>query len=191
MSTKQFTKHAQRMFNKNPNVLKCTQSKIIFTDEFVEKVVAAIKAGEDPYKVFTDNGLSLRILGKTRVAGAIGLWRSKYELEGLPRRQVVREPKKPVETTKERHERQMMAAVAYCDDLINNPSKMGIDSTADIDIIRINAIKKTFESDLPVIVKNLCAHYGYSYQEYYQYWCDVTPKQDSFVNILNPHRKRK
>ena len=189
MATKKFTKNAQRVFNKNPNVLKCTQSKITFTDEFVEKVIAAIKAGEDPYKVFTDNGISLRILGKTRAAGAIGLWRSKYGLEGLPRRQVARGEKKHIETTQERHEREMNAAIAYCDDLINNPSKMDLDPSTDADVIKFNAIKKTYESDLPVIVKNLCTHYGYDYQEYYQYWKSINPKQSSFVNILNPHRK--
>lgn len=190
MATKKFTKNAQRVFNKNPNVLKCTQSKITFTDEFVEKVIAAIKAGEDPYKVFTDNGISLRILGKTRAAGAIGLWRSKYGLEGLPRRQVARGEKKHIETTQERHEREMNAAIAYCDDLINNPSKMDLDPSTDADVIKFNAIKKTYESDLPVIVKNLCTHYGYDYQEYYQYWKSINPKQSSFVNILNPHRKK-
>lgn len=191
MATKEFTKNAQKNFRRNPNVLKCTTSKIVFTDEFIEKVVAAIKAGEDPYKVFTDNGLSLRILGKTRVAGCIGLWRSKYGLEGLPRRKPVpKAPKKHVETTQERHEREMNAAVAYCDDLIAHPEKMGLELNADPNIIRFNAIKKTYESDLHVVVKNLCAHYGYSYQDYYVFLCSLKPKDKNFINILNPHRKK-
>lgn len=104
MATKKFTKHAQRVLNHNPNVVKCTESKISFTEEFALKVVDALKAGEDPYKVFEDNGMSLRILGKSRVNGIIGLWKSKYELEDLPRRRVVKEPAAHVETAKEKTE---------------------------------------------------------------------------------------
>lgn len=191
MATKQFTKHAMREFNKNPNVLKCTPSKIIFTDEFIDKVMDAVKAGEDPYQVFTDNGLSLRILGKTRVAGAIGLWKSKYGLEGLPRRKTKTVEKKVKETTAERRAREEQEAIAYCDELISDPSKLGLASDSDINTIRFEAIKKTYESEKKVIVKNLCTHYGYSYQEYYNYWNKQNPSTDTFVNILNPHRKNK
>ena len=86
MSSKTFTKHAQRVLNKNPNVVKCSTAKIIFTEDFALKVCEALKAGEDPYKIFTDNGISIRVLGKSRVNGIIGLWKSKYNLENLPRR---------------------------------------------------------------------------------------------------------
>ena len=47
MATKKFTKNAQRVFNKNPYVLKCTQSKITFTDEFIEKVKDLINDGTE------------------------------------------------------------------------------------------------------------------------------------------------
>ncbi len=191
MATKQFTKHAMREFNKNPNVLKCTPSKIVFTDEFVDKVMDAVKAGEDPYQVFTDNGLSLRILGRTRVAGAIGLWKSKYGLEGLPRRKAKPVEKKAKETNAERRAREEEAAIAYCDELIADPAKLDLPADADIDTIRFGAIKKTYESEHKVIVKNLCAHYGYVYQDYYTYWNKQNPREETFVNILNPHRKNK
>ena len=100
MSSKPFTKHAQRVLNKNPNVVKCTVAKIVFKEEFALKVCDALKNGEDPYKVFTDNGLSLRVLGKSRVNGVIGLWKSKYNLENLPRRKPPVKPKPHVETAK-------------------------------------------------------------------------------------------
>ena len=73
MANKKFTKHAQRVLNHNPNVVKCTEGKIVFTDEFVQKVVEALKAGEDPYQVFEDNGISVRVLGKSRVSGETSL----------------------------------------------------------------------------------------------------------------------
>ena len=102
MANKKFTKHAQRVLNHNPNVVKCTEGKIIFTEEFIQKVVEALKAGNDPYQVFEDNGISVRVLGKSRVSGAIGLWKSRYELENLPRRKPAAKEKKPVETAAER-----------------------------------------------------------------------------------------
>ena len=86
MATKKFTKHAQRVFNRNPNVVRCTESKIIFTDEFAQRVLDELRNGADPFQVFTDNGFSVRILGKSRIIGAIGLWKSRFEVEDLPRR---------------------------------------------------------------------------------------------------------
>ena len=58
------------------------------------------------------------------------------------------------------------------------------------DTIRFAAIKKVFDSDQPVVVKDLCAHYGYPYSKYYGYLTSLRPNEDTFVNILNPHRKR-
>jgi hypothetical protein len=191
MASKQFTKHAQRVFNHNPNVVKCTPSKIIFTEEFALKVCEALKKGEDPYPIFTANGLSIRILGKPRIAGAIGLWRSKYGLEGLPRRKPAPKPKKVVETAKERRDRNLKAAIALCDTYIADPSKLGLAPETDTDTVHFAAIRKVYEeSKTPVIVKDLCAHYNYSYSKYYAYLQEQKPKQDEFVNILNPHRKK-
>ena len=115
MANKKFTKHAQRVLNHNPNVVKCTEGKIIFTEEFIQKVVEALKAGNDPYQVFEDNGISVRVLGKSRVSGAIGLWKSRYELENLPRRKPAVKEKKPVETAAERRAKNLANAISYCD----------------------------------------------------------------------------
>lgn len=191
MSSKPFTKHAQRVLNKNPNVEKCTTAKIVFKEEFAQKVCDALKNGEDPYQVFTDNGLSLRVLGKSRVNGVIGLWRSKYGLEGLPRRKPVEKPKPHVETAKERKERNLREAVALCDAYIADPvNALGLSADTDPDTIRFAAIKKVYDSDQPVIVKDLCLHYGYPYSKYYGYLNSLKPDEDTFVNILNPHRKK-
>lgn len=190
MSSKPFTKHAQRILNKNPNVEKCTTAKVIFKEEFALKVCDALKKGEDPFQVFTDNGLSVRVLGKSRINGVIGLWKSKYSLEDLPRRKVVRKSKAPVETAKERKERILKEAVERCDSYIARPEELGLSPDTDIDIIRFTAIKKVYESKSGVILKDLCLHYGYPYAKYYTYIKTLTPDEDTFVNILNPHRKR-
>ena len=33
MATKKFTKHAQRVLSRNPNVVRCTEGKITFTED--------------------------------------------------------------------------------------------------------------------------------------------------------------
>lgn len=189
MATKKFTKHAQRVLNHNPNVVKCTEAKIIFTDAFAQKVCEALKAGEDPYKVFTDNGFSIRILGKSRINGAIGLWKSKYGLENLPRRKPEPKPKKEVETAAERRAKNLDAAIEECDKLIADPASIPAPEGADDDTVHFAAIKKVYDTKKGVIVKDLCAHYGYPYSKYYGYLQSLKPK-DEYVNLLNPHHKK-
>lgn len=192
MANKQFTQHAQKQLNKNPYVVKCTKSKIIFTEEFALKVVEAIKNGDNPYDVFEACDLSIRVLGKSRVNGIIGLYRSKYELNDVPRRKPEPKPKKHVETAAERRERNLSDAIAYCDNLIANPqTELNLPVDATKDVIHYAAIKKTYDNkDLKVVVKDLCAHYGYQYLNYYSYLNSIKPKDNNFVNILNPHRKK-
>lgn len=190
MATKKFTKHAQRVLNHNPNVVKCTESKISFTEDFALKVVDALKAGDDPYKVFEDNGISLRVLGKSRVNGIIGLWKSKYELEDLPRRRVVREKAAPVETAKERRQKVLENAISEIEKLVADPTSLQLPEGADDETVHFAAIKKVYDSKTKVIVKDVIGHYGYSYMKYYSYLESLKPK-DTFVNILNPHNKNK
>lgn len=189
MAVKKFTKHAQRVLNHNPNVVHCSEAKIVYTEEFALKVCDALKKGEDPYKVFEDAGLSLRVLGMSRVNGTIGLWKSKYELTDLPRRKAPVKEKKHVETAQERKERNLLAAIKVCDEYISNPSSLELDETASNDLIHFAAIKKVYDSKMPVIVKDLCEHYGYQYTQYYGYIKSLKPKEE-FVNILNPHSKK-
>ena len=190
MANKKFTKHAQRVLNHNPNVVKCTEGKIIFTEEFIQKVVEALKAGNDPYQVFEDNGISVRVLGKSRVSGAIGLWKSRYELENLPRRKPAAKEKKPVETAAERRAKNLANAISYCDSLIADPSSLGLEEGSDAETIRFAAIEKTFNTQKKVIVKDLCAHYGYPYSKYYAYLQSKKPENE-FINILNPHQRKR
>lgn len=190
MSSRPFTKHAQRVLNKNPNVEKCTTAKVIFKEEFALKVCEALKKGEDPFQVFTDNGLSVRVLGRSRINGVLGLWRSKYGLEGLPRRKVVRKSKPAPETAKERKARIFQEAVTLCDSYIAKPEELGLTPDTDLDVIRFTAIKKVYDTKKGVILKDLCLHYGYPYSKYYAYNRTLTPDEDTFVNILNPHRKK-
>ena len=190
MATKKFTKHAQRVLSHNPNVVRCTEGKITFTDEFAQKVCDALKAGEDPYQVFTDNGLSLRILGMSRVNGVIGLWKSRYELTDLPRRKPVQKEKEQFESAADRRQKNLEAAIAKCDELIANPANLPIAADSNSDTIHFAAIKKVYDSKMPVVVKDLCAHYGYPYSKYYSYLQSFKAKDD-FVNILNPHSRKK
>ena len=190
MPFKKFTKHAQRTLNRNPNVVHCSEARITFTEEFAQKVCDALKAGDDPYKVFTDNSLSVRILGKSRINGTIGLWKSKYDLTDLPRRKAPVKEKKPVVTAAERRAKNLEEAIKICDGLIANPSEIPLDGSADNDTIHFAAIKKVFDSKIPVVLKDLCAHYGYPYNQYYTYVCSLKPKEE-FYNILNSHNKKK
>ena len=189
MSSKKFTKHAQRVLNQNPNVVKCTEGKISFTDEFAVKVCDALRAGEDPYQVFTDNGLSVRVLGESRINGAIGLWRSKYELDNLPRRKPIYKEKEKKETAAERRARILHQAIEACDRYIADPMSLGLGEGADHDVIAFEAIDRVYRAEKKVIVKDLCSHYGYDYSRYYAYIQQKKPKTDEFVNILNPHRR--
>lgn len=190
MATKKFTKHAQRVLNHNPNVEKCTEGKVSFKEEFALKVCEALKKGEDPYQVFVDNGFSLRILGKSRINGVIGLWKSKYELEDLPRRAPAVKEKKEVETAAMRREKNLAAAIAEIDALIADPAKLELPAETGSETIHFAAIKKVYESKTKVVIKDVIAHYGYSYSKYYAYLQSQKP-QDTFVNILNPHSRRK
>ncbi|MCI1735154.1 MAG: hypothetical protein LKM30_05400 [Bacilli bacterium] len=193
MATKQFTPHAVRTLKKNPNVVKCTPSKIIFTEAFALKVMDAVKKGEDPLPVFTANGLSVRILGKPRIMGAVGLWKSRYGLEGLPRRKAPARPKKIVETAEQRRKRQLGEAVLKVDALLKDPTQIkNLPANADNDTTHFAAIYQVYNNGkCPVIVKDLCGYYGYSYIQYYGFLKTKEPQdQDEYVNILNPHRKK-
>lgn len=190
MATKKFTKHAQEVLNRNPNVVKCTEGKISFTEEFALKVCEALKKGEDPYQVFTDNGFSLRILGKSRINGVIGLWKSKYGLENLPRRSVEKKEKKVVETASERRAKNLEVAIAEVDKLVLDPVSLNLTSETDTETVHYAAIKKVYESKAKVVVKDVIAHYGYSYTRYYAY-LQTLKNEEKFVNILNPHKKNK
>lgn len=187
---KKFTKNAQKNLNKNPNVVKCTESQISFTEEFALKVCEALKAGEDPIKVFTDAGFSIKILGETRVNGIIAFWKSKYELEDLPRRVRPVKEKEYVPTAAERRAARTKEAVELCDHLIANPQPLNLPDDAPMHTVRLAAIKKTYEDSKNVVLKDLCDHYGYQYTEYYAY-LQTLKEPDTFVNILNPHRKNK
>lgn len=189
MPFKKFTKHAQRTLNRNPNVVHCSEARITFTEEFAQKVCDALKAGEDPYKVFADNGISVRILGKSRINGTIGLWKSRYDLTDLPRRKTTVKEKKHVVTAAERRAKNLEEAIKACDELIANPSAIPVNENADNDTIHLAAIKKVYDSKVPVVLKDLCDHYGYQYSLYYAYVCSLKPK-DKFYNILNSHNKK-
>lgn len=191
MATKKFTKNAQRVLNHNPNVVCCTEGKISFTEEFALKVCDAMKKGEDPYQVFTDNGISIRILGVSRINGILGLWKSKYNLENLPRRHTVKKEVKVVETAQQRRQKNLGNAILEVEALLKDPIALGLKEDVDSETLHFTAIKKVYEeSKAKVIIKDVIGYYGYSYTKYYAFLQSLKPK-DEFVNILNPHQRKK
>lgn len=188
---KKFSKHAQQMLNRNPNVVKCSEGKIVFKEQFALKICDALKRGDDPFQIFEDEGLPVKILGKARINGVIGLWKSKYELEDLPRRKkkelVIREK----ESAAERKERHLQEAIKLVDHHIAYPETLSLSADTDHDILVLSAIKHVYEEEAQVILKDLCAHYGYQYSRYYSFLQSIKPKETTFVNVLNPHRKNK
>ena len=76
------------------------------------------------------------------------------------------------------------------DSYIAKPEELGLTPDTDLDVIRFTAIKKVYDTKKGVTLKDLCLHYGYPYSKYYAYNRTLTPDEDTFVNILNPHRKK-
>ena len=52
MATKKFTAHAQRVLNHNPNVEKCTESKIFFKEEFAQMICRKSETSEVHYELY-------------------------------------------------------------------------------------------------------------------------------------------
>lgn len=189
MKNSNFSKHAQRELKKNPNVSSVSSAKVSFTEDFQKKIADKIRLGEDPVPLFKECGLSVRILGKGRVAGLVSTVRSKYELQDAPKRKAGPHKKnKVVPTAAEIRQKHLDDAIQFCDQLLEDPlANLGLQPTESVDTLHFAAIHKTFEEKKHVIVKDLCAHYNYSYTTYYSYIKTLAPKQSSFVNILNPH----
>jgi|GEM_PF-812648 len=193
MANKKFTPHAIKVLKKNPNVRSVSPSKISFTDEFQQKIADAIRAGENPYPLFAEAGFSERVLGKSRIVGTVSMIRSRYELEDAPKMKGGRKASnKPApETAAQRRKNRLGEAVLFCDGLIADPvGKLNLPADTDKDTIRFAAIRKTYETKKHVVVKDLCAYYGYGYPQYYTYLKSVNPSEEKFDNPLNSHRKK-
>ena len=120
------------------------------------------------------------------------MYKSKYELENLPRRQVQRKEKKHIETSQERREKNLKEAVVYCDNLIaNKESLLSCTPEDSDDVVHFKAIKKTYENkelkvaqDVAELMDNTIGDSGILIKG------EIKPKEDDFVNILNSHKKR-
>lgn len=179
MAIKKFTKHAQKVLNKNPNVVSCGEGKIVFTESFALKVCEALKDGESPYDVFEENGLSLKILGKSR-----------YEIQA-PKKKRTKNADPDQKTSAEKRRARLEEGIALCDRYLQNPSLLNLDGEIDPETLLCEAIRKTYEEIDRVFVKDLCAHYDFSYSKYYAYQQQKKKEEREFDNVLNPHRKNK
>lgn len=191
MPNKAFSKHAVKQFSHNPYVVKCTQKKIIFTEEFCNLVLEAVKNGEDPVQVFSDNGFTPKILGMSRINGTISLWKNRYGVTSpIRRKKGGTKPQK--ETAQERRDKKLQAAVIICDELIANPTKITKlpENPTEEDVLFF-AINQVFEENKKnIVLKDLCNHYEFGYTEYYHYYNRYNKKEDTFVNVLSTHRKK-
>lgn len=192
MPNKPFSKHAVKQLSRNPYVAKVTHKKIYFTEEFCQIVLEAVKNGEDPVEVFANNGLSPKILGMSRISGTISLWKSRYGVTSPVRRKKVG-VKAPKETAEERREKKLQNAVAICDDLLANPSKIKkLPSEYSDRTLLFFALNQTFEENSKdVVLKDLCNHYQFNYTDYYHDYNKYNKKEDTYVNVLSSRRKRK
>lgn len=190
MTSKPFTKQNQKDLANNEYVKKCTEKNIYFTEEFALKVCEVMKKGGDVYAFFEQCDLPVKIIGKTRIDGICAHWKSFYDLKDLPRKaRTPTKPKKVVPTSAERRQANLNKAIEYCEALFQNIDSLDLDERTTEDELPLACIKKTFEDLDNVIVKDLCAYYGYDYFTYYKYISKFKEK-DEFVNILNPHRKK-
>ncbi len=192
MQNKKFTKHAIAVLKKNPNVEKVSESKISYKQEFIDKAMEGLKNGLTPVEIFEQNGFSVRVLGKSRITGAIGLWKSRYEVVAGSRPKKT-EPKPAKETTEQRHKRLLGSAILHCDSLMDNPEKIkDFDKATSDDEKRFLAIRQTYEDrkkNNKFILKDLIEYYGFNYDKYFTYFRKLNAPEETYVNILKRKRK--
>lgn len=195
MANTKFTKNAISVLKKNPYVEKVTPGKITFTQEFIELVLEDVKLGEPPIDIFKKYGFSERVLGKTRILGAVGLWKSRYEVVSGPRKPKV--SNKPVkETAEQRRKRMLGAAILHCDSLMETPDKIADFDKGTTDVERrYLAIRQTYLDRVKTnkfVVKDLVEYYGLSYDHYFGFLHKMEKaKQPVQENLLKRRRKAK
>lgn len=170
MANAKFSKHAISVLKKNPHVEKVSDAKITYKQEFIDLVMERVKQGDNPVEIFEDNGFSVRVLGKTRILGSVGLWKSRYGVVSGPRKpKVVEKPAK--ETAEQRRKRMLGGAILHCDNLMNNTSLIAdFDKATTDEEKRFAAIRQTYndrKNSNKFVVKNLVEYYGLNYDKYF------------------------
>lgn len=67
---------------KNPNVLRVTQSNVAYTPEFKAKALKLHQEGIRPSKIFTDAGINLSLFSDTYAKKCLQRWRKMSSLVG-------------------------------------------------------------------------------------------------------------
>jgi transposase len=75
---KKLTKQQRQDFEKNPNVLKTTDSHVVFRPEFKLKAVKLCDEGMSPKEVFASHGLDFDYLNEGYFRSNIKRWRAVY-----------------------------------------------------------------------------------------------------------------
>lgn len=193
MANAKFSKHAISTLKKNPYVEKVSDAKITYKQEFIDLVLERVKQGDNPIEVFEENGFSVRVLGKTRILGSVGLWKSRYDVVAGPRKpKPVTKPAK--ETAEQRRKRMLGSAILYCDNLMNTPEAIeDYDKATNDEEKRFVAIRQTYndrKNTNKFVVKNLVEYYGLNYDKYFIFLRKVSAsKEPEHVSLLKRRSK--
>lgn len=77
-----FTPHQKKVLLENPNVLKITDSHLVFTSEFKIKAVEFFLKGMTAEEIFTSHGFDPNYFENEYFRYSIKRWKLKYESEG-------------------------------------------------------------------------------------------------------------
>ena len=83
MSKKLLSLKQIEQLQKNPNVLKVSESTITYADEFKSQFIDEYLAGKTPRQIFEAHGFDVEIMGIKRIEQASSRWRKAYEENGL------------------------------------------------------------------------------------------------------------
>ena len=82
MSKKLLSLKQIEQLQKNPNVLKVSESTITYADEFKSQFIDEYLAGKTPRQIFEAHGFDVEIMGIKRIEQASSRWRKAYEEDG-------------------------------------------------------------------------------------------------------------
>lgn len=82
MSNKLFTEKEIEILSKNPYTKNVSKKAITYTDEFKRIFIAEYDKGKLPRMIFEESGLSVELIGLSRIEAASKRWRSAYKTGG-------------------------------------------------------------------------------------------------------------
>lgn len=83
MSNSIFNEKEIQILSQNKYVKKVSSKAITYTDEFKRIFIAENERGKAPTQIFSDHGLTVDILGISRIKSSGKRWRASYRKEGV------------------------------------------------------------------------------------------------------------